>query len=118
VDRTIQIVAGHYGTKPNVGTRTPAQCGCGNTRPGRVVYHYFRARDEYNKLTKSLILPLNQVSPKVCPLPTCLLRIHEIAIFAETLDRARTYDGYGHGGRRCEGTVWWMAMGRTVGVGA
>jgi len=64
-------------------------------RPGKVVYHYFRVHNEYNKLTKSLILPRAQVSVKVCPLPTRLLRIHEIAIFPETLDRSRAYDGYG-----------------------
>lgn len=51
--------------------------------------------NEYNKLTKSLILPRAQVSVKVCPLPTRLLRIHEIAIFPETLDRSKAYDGYG-----------------------
>lgn len=60
-----------------------------------VVYHYFWAHDEYNKLTKSLILPRAQVTRKVCPLPTRLLRIHEIAIFPETLDHRRraAYDG-------------------------
>jgi len=63
--------------------------------PGKVVYHYFRVHNEYNKLTKSLILPRAQVSVKVCPLPTRLLRIHEIAIFPETLDRSKAYDGYG-----------------------
>jgi len=63
--------------------------------PGKVVYHYFRVHNEYNKLTKSLILPRAQVSVKVYPLPTRLLRIHEIAIFPETLDRSKAYDGYG-----------------------
>lgn len=62
-----------------------------------MVYHYFRAHTEYNKLTKSLILPRAQVSLKVWPLPTRLLRIHEIAIFPETLDRAGAYDEYGEG---------------------
>lgn len=65
------------------------------TWSGKVVYHYFRAHTEYNKLTKSLILPHAQVSPKVWPLPTRLLRIHEIAIFPETLDRTGAYDEYG-----------------------
>lgn len=56
--------------------KTRPAVGCGHSGVGGwgcwvVVHHYFRAHNEYNKLTKSLILPLRAadrvVSPKSLP---------------------------------------------------